>query len=123
MRNGNLRACGIEKFAVLDVAGYIFYKNRRGTFFKFRGKRGMFFLLGGVLAGYWRGISIVEDLTCQYMKSGKSACMFRISYSLQFRQYRRYIAVNLKEGNSLWSSLKANSIGANVNQGGGACKS
>jgi hypothetical protein len=26
----------------------------------------MFFLLGGVLAGYWLGISIVRDLSLQY---------------------------------------------------------
>jgi hypothetical protein len=32
------------------------------------------------------------QISCQYMKSGKSACMFRISYSFQWCQYRRYIA-------------------------------
>ena len=33
-----------------------------------------------------------SDTSCHYMKSGQSACMFRISYGFQWRQYRRYIA-------------------------------
>ena len=65
----------------------------------------VFIKTGGVLAGsagyffkfagYWRGISIVGDLTCQYMLFGQSACMFHISYGLQWRQSLRYIAVAL----------------------------
>ncbi len=31
-------------------------------------------------------------LDCHYMQFGQSACMFRISYGFQWRQYRRYIA-------------------------------
>jgi len=33
-----------------------------------------------------------RTLTCQYMQFGQSACMFHISYGLQWRQDRRYIA-------------------------------
>jgi hypothetical protein len=43
--------------------GMFFIKTGGILFFKLRGKRGMFFLLGGVLAGYWLGISIVGDLS------------------------------------------------------------
>ena len=55
--------CGVKKFAALDrgpgVAGYVFYKNRRGTFFlKLRGKRGMFFYW----AGFWRDTGGVFQL-------------------------------------------------------------
>jgi hypothetical protein len=45
-----------------------FIKTGGILFFKLRGKRGMFFLLGGVLAGYWLGISIVGDLSLQYLQ-------------------------------------------------------
>ena len=31
--------------------------------------------------------------SCEYMKSGQSTCMFRISYGLQWRRGLRYIAV------------------------------
>ena len=58
----------MEKFAVLDVGVMFFIKTGRVPFFKLRGKRGMFFYWAGFLAGYWRGISIVEDLTCQYLE-------------------------------------------------------
>ena len=33
--------------------------------------------------------------SCHYLKSGQSACMFCISYGIQCRQDRRYIAVML----------------------------
>ncbi len=43
------------------------------------------------------------QITCQYMQFGQSACMFHISYGLQWRQGLRYIAVTctlpLKSGN------------------------
>jgi hypothetical protein len=46
-----------------------FIKTGGILFFKLRGKRGMFFLLGGVLAGYWLCISIVGDLSLQYLQN------------------------------------------------------
>ena len=39
-----------------------------------------------------KSISFIPDISCHYMKSGQSACMFRISYGFQCCQYRRYIA-------------------------------
>ena len=32
------------------------------------------------------------QISCHYLKFSQSACMFCISYSFRFRQYRRYIA-------------------------------
>jgi hypothetical protein len=59
----------MKKFAALDRGlvwrGMVFIKTGGVLFLKLRGKRGMFFYW----AGYWRGISIVGDLTCQNLQS------------------------------------------------------
>ena len=62
----------MKKFTALDTdlvrRGMFFIKTGGILFLKLRGKRGTFFLLGGILAGYWRDISIVEDLSLQYLQ-------------------------------------------------------
>ena len=44
----------------------------------------------GIIDG--KEVYVRLQITCHYMKSGQSACMFRISYGFQCRQDRRYIA-------------------------------
>ena len=61
----------MKKFAALDMGmmwrGMFFIKTGGILFLKLRGKRGMFFYWAGFLAGYWRGISSVRDLSLQYL--------------------------------------------------------
>ena len=52
----------------MGMRGMLYIKTGGVLFLNCEVSEVCFFLLGGVLAGYWRGISIVEDLTCQYMK-------------------------------------------------------
>ncbi len=70
-----------------------FIKTGGVLFLKLRGKRGMFFYW----AGYWRVISIIGDLTCQYLKysiitdtkmiSQPMIHIFSVWFSISFNTY------------------------------------
>ncbi len=58
-------------FNFAGQAGYVFIK----TGGVLAGQAGYFLKWGGVQAGYWRGMSIVGDPTCQYHKLTKTKDM------------------------------------------------
>ena len=66
LRYGHFRQCEMKKNSALDMG-----TEWRGMFFittggVLAGSAGYFLKQGGVQAGYWRGISIVGDLSLQY---------------------------------------------------------
>jgi len=56
-------------YKLLQIKRMMLFARRSGvSFSNLQGRRGMVFIkTSGVLAGYWLGISIVGDLTCQNM--------------------------------------------------------